>query len=198
MQGIVTDAATGKPMYPVTVVNVFTQAASSTDEYGLYVIPAKQGDLISFSYIGYKTVKKVKPVSVIIATMNIVMEQADIELDEFRVHPGRTQYQIDSAERAAIYKVTLQRTHPNPFVSPIGALAEQFSRRDRRIYKFQRNFIAGEMEKFIDTRYTPELVNKLTGLTGDSIGHFMYAYPMPYDYARVATDLEIKMWIRKL
>ena len=36
----------------------------------------------------------------------------------------------------------------------------------------------------------------MTGFTGDTIGHFMYAYPMPYEFARSASDLELKMWIR--
>jgi hypothetical protein len=40
------------------------------------------------------------------------------------------------------------------------------------------------------------LVAALTGLTGDTVGYFMNANPMPFDYARAATDLELKMWIR--
>src|SRR6202008_1239377 len=100
------------------------------------------------------------------------------------------------AERAAIYKVPLQRTHPSAFASPVGALAELFSKTAKRTYAFQKNFAEGEIEKFIDTRYTPALVTKMTVLTGDSIGHFMYAYPMAYDFARTATDLEVKMWVR--
>jgi hypothetical protein len=39
-------------------------------------------------------------------------------------------------------------------------------------------------------------VGTTTGLTGDSIGYFMYAYPMPYDFVHTATSLEMKMWIR--
>ena len=78
----------------------------------------------------------------------------------------------------------------------MSAIAEKFSRRAKTIYRFQKTFEAGEIEKFIDTRYYPDIVTALTGLTGDSIGHFMYACPMPYDFARAATDLEVKMWIR--
>ena len=197
MQGVVNDAATGLPLLGVTVVNEYTQKATLTDQNGLYVIPAKQGDLITFSYVGYKTIHKAKPISVIISTQNIGMEQTEYLLDEISVRPGLlSQYQLDSSERAAIYKVPLQRTHPNPIASPAGALAEMFSKRAKRVYAFQKNFAEGEIEKFIDTRYTPELVTKLTGLTGDSIGHFMYANQMPYDFARTATDLELKMWIR--
>jgi hypothetical protein len=134
---------------------------------------------------------------VIFATLNLALEHTDYMLEEFRLNPGHlTQYQIDSTERAVIYKVPLQRTHPNPLASPAGALAEMFSKKAKRVYAFQQNFQAGEIEKFVDTRYSTTLVSKLTGFTGDTIAHFMYAYPMPYDFARTATDLELKMWIR--
>ena len=46
------------------------------------------------------------------------------------------------------------------------------------------------------TRYTPELVSEMTQLEGNAVYQFMAAYPMEKDYAYVASDLEIKMWIR--
>lgn len=197
MQGVVTDAATHKPLYPVTVVNLSTQAVAYTNENGLYTIIANQGDVVAFSYVGYKSIEKHKPPSVIIASINIQMERLEYQLQEFRFHLGNlTKYQIDSIDRAKTYKIPLSRTPPNPFASPASALAELFSKRAKRTYEFQQNFRNGEIEKFVDTRYTPELVTELTGFTGDTIGHFMYAYPMEYDFARLATDLEIKMWIR--
>ncbi len=197
LQGVVTDAQTHKPLGGATVVNVISQQIAYTDANGFYTIPARQGDKVAFTYIGYKSVERIKPVSVVISTLNVSLERSAYDLQEVFLRPGKlTQYQIDSAERAAIYKLPLQRRPPSPFMSPASALAELFSKRAKRTYQFQKNFAAGEIEKFIDTRYTPELVTTLTGLTGDSIGYFMYAYPMSYDYARLASNLEIKMWIR--
>ena len=197
IQGVVTDASSHMPLFPVTVVNVNSQMAVYTDQRGFYSIIANPGDPIAFSYVGYRTVERPKPLSVLIATMNVAMEHVDYQLSEYQFRPGHfTQYQTDSMERAKTYKIQLQRRPPSAFVSPVSALAEKFSKKAKRTYQFQKDFAAGETEKFIDTRYTPEVVTELTGLTGDSIGHFMYAYPMEYDFARNATDLEIKMWIR--
>ncbi|MBC7554427.1 MAG: hypothetical protein H7257_10655, partial [Taibaiella sp.] len=138
-----------------------------------------------------------KPQSVLISTLNIAMAPAANELKEFVLRPGRfTKYQADSAARKVLYKTTLERRPPSPFNSPVSAIAELFNQKAKRAYQFQKDFAAGEIEKFIDIRYNPQMVTKLTGLTGDSIGHFMYACPMPYDFARSATDLEIKMWVR--
>jgi hypothetical protein len=80
--------------------------------------------------------------------------------------------------------------------SPASALAEQFNKKSKQRARFQTNFAKWENQKFIDTRYSPEQVNALTGLTGDTLAAFINAHPMPYDYARTATDLEVKMWIR--
>jgi hypothetical protein len=130
-------------------------------------------------------------------TINVTMEPANNELEEVTIHKGKfTQYQLDSMERAEVYKIPLQRTHPNTIMNPVSAIAEKFNKKAKRTYEFQKVFAKGEQEKFIDTRYTPKLVTQLTGATGDTIGHFMYACPMPYDFARTCTDLELKMWIR--
>jgi hypothetical protein len=107
-----------------------------------------------------------------------------------------TKYQRDSAERVAIYRTPLGRTRPSAATSPFSAVAEMFSKKAKTVYEFQKTFAQGEAERFIDTKYNPAIVQKLTGATGDSIAHFMYAYPMPYDFARTCTDLELKMWIR--
>lgn len=197
MQGTVTDAATHKPLFPVTVVNTSTQQTTLTDNTGLYVIPANTGDVIAFSYIGYETVKKTKPLSVLLATVQVTMEAQNYQLQEFTLRPGRlTQYQRDSAERRSTYRMALERTKPSAIMSPASFLADQFSRKSKHLYKFQKDFPRMEQERFIDTRYTAAVVSAVTRLTGDSIGHFMYAYPIPYDFARAATDLELKMWIK--
>lgn len=197
MQGKVTDASTGTPLYLVSVVNVHTQQTTTTDQWGNYSLPAADGDPVAFTYVGYRTVQKPKPPSVLIATMNIAMDTATNELREFTLRPGRlTKYQQDSIENRAIYKRTLLRKPPSPFNSPVSAIAELFNKKAKNSYKFQQVFYEGESEKYVDTRYTPDLVGDLTGLTGDTIAHFMYAYPMSYEFARNASDLEVKMWIR--
>ena len=138
-----------------------------------------------------------KPNSVLIANIDVTMDVAENDLKEFTFRSSHlSKYQLDSIERQETYKIPLQRTPPNPFASPASAIAELFSKKAKMVYKFQENFYNGEIEKFVDTRYTPALVTKLTGITGDTVGHFMYAYPMRYDFARTATDLELKMWIR--
>ncbi len=195
VQGIVTDAVTGAPLYLVSVMNDKTQVATTTDKNGVYTLSGKSGDKIRFSYVGYSPVVKYIPPSVIVATINVALDVNPAELETVVFKQKLTKYQLDSIERAQVYKLPMQRTKPSP-MSPASAVAELFSKKAKRTYEFQKEFKKTEREKFIESRYTQQLVGKVTGATGDSISCFMAAYPMPYDYARTATDLEIKMWIR--
>lgn len=198
IQGHVTDKVTHKPLFPVTVTNATTKQVAYTDIEGFYSMPANTGDQIVFSCIGYKTISRFKPISVVVATVDASMEHKEYELEEVLLRPGvLTQYQYDSIERVKTYSGLMRRTHPNPFMSPVSALAEKFSKRAKMTYRFQKFFRQAEEERFIDSRYTPELVTGCTGLTGDSVGYFMQAFHLPYDYARVASPLELKMWIRE-
>lgn len=196
LKGKVTDKATGQPLFPVTVVNLSTQKSTYTSTEGYYTIQAEAGDKIAFSYIGYKAVQYQMPISVGTYTTDISMQTVSYQLREVILMPDYTEYQVDSIERVQKYRPFLSRTKSNAIASPFSFVAEKFNKRSKQIFKFQKNFGKWETERYIDTRYTPELVEEMTGMSGDSVGYFMNAYPMPYDYARSATELELKMWVR--
>lgn len=196
LKGKVQNATTGEPLYPVSVINLRTQQVSYTNKDGYYKIYATAGDKVAFSFIGYKNKQYQMPVSVGDYTGDIALEPISYMLDEVILMPDYTPYQIDSIENVKTYRPFLTRTKSSPIASPFSFVAEKFSRRSKQIFKFQKKFSQWEDERYVDTRYTPELVEKMTGLSGDSVGHFMNAYPMPYDYARAATELEMKMWIK--
>lgn len=195
LNGVITDARSGKPLYPVSVINNETRQYAYSNEFGEYSIVAKPGQKISFSIIGYQTITQSMPPSLGAATMNIKMQAIGYELDEVIIRPKYTPYQADSIQRRRTYSRALSQRHAS-VMSPVSFIAEKFSKSSKQVFRFQQNYEKWETEKFIDTRYTAELVTTLTGLTGDSLGHFMNAYPMEEDYARAATELEIKMWVR--
>ena len=196
LKGVVIDSKTHQPIFPVTVVNLTTQASTYTSEQGNFSIKAEAGDKVAFSYIGYKASQYQMPISVGEYRCTINLERTSYMLNEVILTPDYTPYQHDSIRRVKTYAVALSRQHSSPLTSPFSFVAEKFNKRSKQIFKFQKNFNKWETERFIDSRYTPELVQEMTQLSADSIGYFMNAYPMPYDYARAATDLELKMWIR--
>jgi len=191
----VTDGVTGHPIQTVTIVNLSTTKTVYTNHEGEFSIAAQSGQQIAFSYFGYKTVQKTVPPSIGFSEVEVTMLPLSFELKEYTVRPGWTPYQADSAERREIFARPLSRQRSS-VMSPFSYVAERLSKSSKRLYRFQKNYEVWEDERFIDTRYTPKLVTALTGLEGDSLANFMNSNPMPYDYARTATELELKMWIR--
>lgn len=197
LKGIVVDGETGKGAASITVANMTNHYNAYTDADGKFTITAKRGDQISFSGVGYKTQQKTVPTSSGIAEMRIDLFKLSYTLDEFVLQPRYTAYQLDSMERVATYARPLARMKGGSIMSPISFIAEKLSKRSKRIFKFQKDFRYWEADKFIESRYTPTLVAQLTPLRGDTLAYFMNANPMPYDYARVASELELKIWIRE-
>ena len=130
------------------------------------------------------------------------------ELGEVTVRTKYHEFQTDSADRMVIYRKVLKDVADQSRVDMsvsgggvgmgglISKLARVISGRQKREKKFVKDFLADQQYRFTSLRYTPQLVEAMTGLSGDTVALFMAQNPMPYDYARVASDLEVKMWIR--
>ena len=197
LRGIVTDAESGDPLPTATVVNTTVQQSTFTNDQGNFEILCHPGDRIAFSYMGYKTAFLTVTESAGYLKQHIELKQQAYKMDEFIVRPKYTPYQADSIQRYSTYKRTLLRKHEGSAMSPVTFLAERLSRKSKQMFQFQKEFARLENERFTDTRYTPEVVAQLTTLSGDTLAHFMNAYPVPYDYARAASELEFRMWIRE-
>lgn len=195
LRGVVTDGATGNPLASVSVSNVATQQTAYTDANGGFTIIAAGGQQLVFMMLGYETTRQYAPPGIGNAAMQVSLRKLSFTLDEFIFKPKYTPYQLDSIERIETYQRALSRQRSS-VMSPVSFIAERLSKNSKQIFRFQKSFNMMEDIRFIDSRYSPYLVAQLTGLKGDTIGFFMNAYPMPYEYARGATDLELKMWIR--
>lgn len=204
LKGTVTDGLSGAPLYPATVANLNTHMATYTNEEGNYTLTAKAGDTIQISFIGYSTYKRIAPPALGTAILDISLLPMETQLPMFTVR-SLSKYQQDSMKMQQLYADELGKVVRKPsigfnngvsFNGLISSLTHKLSKDYKQGKHFMNSFETFEQNKFIDTRYTQDLVNHLTGFTGDTLVTFMNAHPMPYDYARTASDLEIKMWIR--
>jgi hypothetical protein len=133
-----------------------------------------------------------------------------IMMEEVRVLTDKEKYSRDSAFAAAAYhkvfddvdrKITRD---PNVGVGTVGIqfgglvsrFAEIVSGKRKHDKKFVKDFKQLQSEKYIALRYNPDVVARMTGLTGDTAAHFINANPMEEAFARQASELELKMWIR--
>lgn len=202
LRGVIIDGETKQPLSPVNVVDNANSQSTATSDRGLFYLSAKNGDVISFSYIGYHTIQRLANTDTV---MHIEMFPLSVSLQEYVLHPEYTPYQQDSVEMVTRYstelnkkpvKVGFSSANGGGFTGLIGRPVQKMSKSYKQNKKFKENFQREQEQKYIDTRYTQKLTSALTGITGDSLAMFMNTYPLEYKFARTATDLEIKMWIR--
>ena len=202
LRGTVIDGETTKPLYTATITNLSTEESVTTDALGNYTISAKNGDTLSFAFSGYRT-KRTK--ALLGKALNVDLVPLSVKLPEFVLHEY-TPYQKDSIEMTRLYSKELNAKAIKPgfssangggFSGLIGGPVQKMSRSYKQNKRFKENFQRDMEQRFIDTRYTAALVTTLTGMTGDTLIFFMNTHPMDYDFARHATDLELKMWIRE-
>jgi hypothetical protein len=194
--GTVVDETTGKPLRGATVTSGRQPGLETmTDGDGRFSIAGSGGETFRFTAPGYALISRRVPEYLGSVPWKVTMHVFGANLEEVRVKPFSEGYQLDSFDRVSTYKRVLSRQKSSA-LSPVSFLMERISKKQRALFKFQEEFGRMEDDRFIESRYTRELAGSLTGLTGDTLGNFMVDNPMPFDYARAATDLEIKMWIR--
>ena len=194
LSGTISDSTTGAPLQDVSVLNIGTRQSAESNAEGHFTIAALPGDSVSFFSMGYVPAGiRVKG-----SVADIRMAGRRVDLKEFVLHSPLSPYQMDSMARRELYRQELGTEPVKPHYTGLGvdnlfsAIAQHFSRKYKQNKKFKKTFEQDERQHFIDSRYTPGL----TPLTGDDLAVFMNTFPMDYSFARSATDLELKMWIR--
>ncbi len=196
VRGVVYDSVSRSVLSPVSIENLRTHQGCFSNSLGEFAIEAELGDLLIFTHVGFN--RKVVSLKVTddAQHMKVYMTLKTTSLKPVTIKRGPTEYQKDSANRADIYKDVFDYQQQKSAFSPVTSVYQKFSKKYKNLRKFQEQIVDNEKQKFIDTRYTPELTAKLTRLEGEEVSSFMNQYPMDYEYARVATELEIKMWIK--
>jgi len=196
VRGVVVDSAGNMGMAKVSIENRSTAKGVFSSATGEFIILANEGDYLIFSSVGFKEAGiQVKAVHRN-ETVRIIMKPRSVQLKDVTITKGYTPYQLDSIKRASLYKDAFKYKQQKSIMSPISAVQQKFSKKHKNMRKFQSQIIDMEVEKFIDSRYNSELVGTLMGWGDDSSRLFMRENPMEYDFARSASDLEIKLWIK--
>ena len=139
---------------------------------------------------------------------------AAVQLNNVDVLSDLAKYHRDSVNMAETYKKVYEDAtrkpksslfgNPSPMGLSVGVqyegLISAFARKVSGKQKIDKRFITDfkrtQAEKFIDLKYNPEIVKSVVEMDTTSIPEFIRTYPMEESYARTASTLEIKMWIR--
>jgi hypothetical protein len=201
LTGIVTNGETLLPLAHVSVLDITTGQTAATGLQGSFTIDAKPGDKLSFSFSGFHTIDRIAEYT---DSMHVALLPLSVNLPAYTLHEF-SKYEQDSMELTTLYSKELNKKPVKTKVEYngcinisglIGGPVQRMSKSYKQNKRFKAAFKKDMEQKFVDTRYKPTLVATLTGLSGDSLIVFMNTHPMDYVFARAATELEIKAWIR--
>ena len=212
LSGRIVNYENGAILPHVVILNLnHSNMGATSNEYGKYAIAASKGDSIRFSLLGYQSRILVYNGNNESWFESITLNSESQMLDTIVIHRELTKFEKDSIENRKLYGNTLDYKPPKVKLpslkdlkageslkigSPISGLLGKTTKEYKKNKAFKEMYENDEHQTFIESRYTPELVTKLTTLEGNALYDFKQAYPMSYDYARQASNLEVMMWIK--
>ena len=79
----------------------------------------------------------------------------------------------------------------------ISELALAISGKKKYYKRFAAEMTMLEELRYSTIRYTPGLVTAQTGLDDSAANAFIIKHPIPAEFVRAASELELKMWVRE-
>jgi hypothetical protein len=205
IRGTVYNMYRTRPLDAVSVICT-SGRGTTTDSNGNYIITVRSDDSIFFSYLGRSTVKYPVNAINVFTNFDIALHVDPIELKEVRVMPKN--YRMDSLQNRKDYAKIFDFKKPTgiKLTSPssgagVGLDLDELINafrfdRNRRMLAFQRRLKDEEREKFIDHRFSPYIVKKVTHLDDEELDSFMLRYRPSYEFCEVATDYDFLDYVK--
>lgn len=194
--GVVLEGPDGKQMGYVSVENEFTGQGFVTDSTGHFSMAVKNGEVIAFRKLGYKTARIRVPQGAIPPFYKIVLQKGAFELKEVEVRDRYRNFKTDSLRNYELYRETLEF----PTMSAVDAIAHPFSalsKTNRNKWAFQRGYTYWEGLKYVDYAFNENIIARLTGLKGEELKAYQRMYRPGYEQLREMTEYEFYEYIRR-
>lgn len=185
-----------------SVTNKSTGRRAYSDKGGFYRISASPKDVIVFSFLGYKSDSIVVAQISGTETRNISLVVEATQLRGVEIGTQYSPYQADSITRREQFGYILDK-RDMPLAggsTPVGAGIvfspfTRYSRREKQKREFKKIFAKAEHEHYVDSRFTPAFVSKVTSLKGDSLQLFMRENYPDYNTLRTMPQEDLIYWI---
>jgi hypothetical protein len=202
LTGTIVDKENGLVLPYASITNKTTGRRSYSDKGGFYKISAKKGDMVVFGFLGYNPDSLVVSAETGIETKEIHLVVESRQLHGVEVTTKYTPYQLDSINRRDQFGYILD--NPNKPLAggstPVGAGIvfspfTRYSRKEKQKREFKKIYAKAEKDKYIDSRFTPLFVSRVTSLKGDSLRLFMMENYPDYDTLRMMPTEDLMYWI---
>jgi len=192
--GRVYDADTHQALFHASVMNISTGEGTITDSTGSFRISAGDYNHIVFSYIGYRPDTTQINALFLHQRLDIALHKNKYSIAPVEIIGQRIDYSRDSAQRNYWFADAIgqQKTRGlNAVEHPLSALYDALSGRQKRLWRFQKDYKEFEKRKYIESRVKPGQIQQLFGLDGDSLKAFLLWYNPSYAFVRSATDYQL-------
>lgn len=180
-----------------------------TDSIGRYAISVDYSDTVFFTYRGKSTtlfpVKDIRYTAGFDIALQVRVQDRYQTLKEVVVI-GKSHKQ-DSVENRARYSKVFDFDRGGLRLSETGStggtpgldlnsLIEMFRfRRNKSMKSMQTRLIDEEQQKFVNQRFTKQLIQQITKLEGRNLEKFMIVYRPPYEFTAFSQDYEFHKYI---
>ncbi len=193
IKGEVVDEAR-QPLSGVSIENIHTSLDIQSGNEGAFIIAATGGQLLEFKKQGYKTTRVRIPQGYMPSYFRIIMMKGVTEIKK-DVIAGRYDYKSDSLRYNELYKNILDF----PKMSAIQTISHPFtamSRVNQQKWHFQDVYVDFQQEKYVDMTFNPDIITKVTGLTGDSLQAYMRRFRPSYQQLRMMNEYTFFTYIK--
>ena len=198
-------------MVTVPSVKISTKkgVVTYTDSIGRYGLNVDKTDSISFTYMGKSTiffpVKEINYPAGFDIALQVTVQDKYKTLKEIVVI--KKTYREDSLENRERYRKVFEFERGGLQLSETGtmggtpgldltSLINSFRfKRNKSLRSLQNRLIEEEQQKFVDSRFTKQLVKQITGLNGTNLEKFMIAYRPPYEVVAYSEEYQFYQYI---
>ncbi len=200
VQGIVFDKDTNQRIGKVFIKNERTKENTFNNVRGEFDMHVTLGDLIvtekegffadTIRYSGQQVLMVyLKRSSIYIPEVNVVARRSPEEVLKQRREDFSKAFKL--ADPGSVFSVG-----PTGAGLSIGSIYNMLSREGKNARRLT-NIIQQEYEQnVIDSKFTPDLVSNLTGLSGQKLANFMRNYRPTYYFVSIASPYELSSYIR--
>lgn len=197
MQGHVFDVSNNKPVEDVQVFNIYTEERMHSDVEGAFNVHVHAGELVEFRKDGYKVLRVRIPNGKRPSYFKVMMQKAGTDVvDYMHTRGAAPDYKTDSMRYYELYKETLEY----PRLCGYQVIQHPFSamsKKNRQIWAFQDEYRFYQEQKFIDYTFNHKLVNRVTGLEGDSLQTYMELFRPTYSQLRSMSEYAYFNYIKQ-